>query len=205
MLTKTLVAVLLPLALFSGGCGTPLLLAGGVVGLSLIKQNADREEASRRIEAARQKDLQRKHEQERQRAERERLATIERQRKEELARLREAQQHRAQQARGESAARAFVESLENALRRGDWSQDVNEVVKQTSVVAIPDVSPELRQRVHLATGLYAWVCDAPAKAREQFAVAKRLGATNPRCVCPDVWSPAALETFIHTGRGPPPT
>ena len=86
--------------------------------------------------------------------------------------------------------------VETELKKGRWSASGLEDFSRTvSVFDRSSMPARIRQRLHLAAGLYAWFVDDHDRAVAEFTVARRLGARDPRLVCQELWTPGALEAF----------
>lgn len=85
--------------------------------------------------------------------------------------------------------------LEDALNRGHWSStSYGEWSKRVEHAPLVRSGSD-HARLELALGLLASLCDRDAAAREHFARAKAAGLADARAVCPDRWTPTALQRF----------
>lgn len=151
--------------------------------------------------------LRRQHEEN----ERNRLAVLERQLCEEFKqrRAREAERQRSladatrqqlvaerMQAMADDRARQVLTWLEANLVSARWSTADFAQARESVAAAEKDgASRDLRRRLHVAMGLYAFLLDESAIAKREWSAAREMGATNGRIVAACVWTPGSIEGF----------
>lgn len=135
---------------------------------------------------------------ERQRAreiEQQQAADVEQQR-----RLAHAQQQRMQEERRQAAAtekaKQVLTSIDASLLGARWSK-VGFVEARAATAAAEEggAAEDVRRRLHLAMGLYAFLLDERAIAKQEWQAARRMGVTDGRIVAAQIWTPASIEEF----------
>ncbi len=123
------------------------------------------------------------------------LAATEKHRLEERAQSRFEEFDRQRQA-DDRQALALANDIITALLSARWNKDqLSEWVKATSAADLSMASKSTVGRVHLALGLYAYLCDDRGLAQNEWSLAKKWGAKNPRSIADEAWTPRALEIF----------
>jgi len=160
-----------------------------------------REEAKRRLEQARLKleEAMRKEISERQEAKRlkqTRLREEDRRRKE----AKRQEQARLIHLREEKAIKkevvVFLADIEDRLKRAYWDRKaLPELLEKASYLDRKFLPSEIRQRLNLAAGLYAYLTGDKQQAKANFRKAKELGVRKPQVIVPEVWTPGSIEVF----------
>lgn len=152
--------------LFVAGCA-PAYLVGGLVAVGMIDEGLKNAEKEKTRKVAEKRELKEKQE----------------------ARLREEEVIRKE-------APVFLADVEHRLKNGNWGREaLPELLKKISYLDREFLLLEIRQRLNLATGLYAYLAGDVQNAKIKFKNAKVLGVKNPRMIVPAVWTPGSIEAF----------
>jgi hypothetical protein len=125
------------------------------------------------------------------------LASAERQRQEQAAQQQRAEYERSRQAETRRA-QELISAIEEELAAARWSRSrLPDLARAVSAIDHSAVSQPTAARLHLALGLYAYLNDDLALARQQWLLAKGDGLDNPRVVAGALWTPGAAEAFAN--------
>lgn len=97
-------------------------------------------------------------------------------------------------ARKEAAA--FLADVECRLKSGSWTEEVLPDMSAKMSDFDKDFVPlEIRQKLNLAVGLYAYLSGNSQQAKNKFKRAKELGAINHRIIVSEVWTSGSMDVF----------
>jgi len=193
------------------GC-TPMLIAGGLVALSTIDQEIKKQEYARKVTLEQQARLQRENQEQ----ERVRQEELTRQRAEELRRQQLAEAQRRQREEDEQRratelakqrqtdavhANALLANIESELNAGRWNKQRLPAIREAVSAAGRSTAPDaILARLHMATGLYAYLSGDETGAEKEWTLARQMGVREAHIVASDVWTPGAVEAFAHAAR-----
>jgi len=93
-------------------------------------------------------------------------------------------------------AKQELTSIEASLLGARWSKaDFVEARAATATAEAAGAAEDVRRRLHLAMGLYAFLLDERTIAKQEWRAARRMGVTDGRIVAAQIWTPASIEEF----------
>lgn len=101
-----------------------------------------------------------------------------------------------QQGQAEKDAAALLAAIQDSLEKARWRQDkLDSFLEGAASLDERISSAELKARLHLVLGLFAWYADADEVGRAEFTKAKRFGATDCKSAVPHLWTPGSITAF----------
>lgn len=104
-----------------------------------------------------------------------------------------------EQAAATEQAKQVLTSIEAKLLGARWSNaDFVEAQAATATAEAAGPAEDVRRRLHLAIGLYAFLLDERAIATQEWRAARQMGVRDGRIVAAPIWTPGSIEEFNAT-------
>lgn len=99
-------------------------------------------------------------------------------------------------------AKLAFEEIDNLINKTKWQyRNLHRVLSRVNAHDIDGLDWNMRKKMRISLGLYAWLCDKPEIAKEQFSIAKKYGVTNCQETYPsDFWTGGSIYLFNSIER-----